>query len=121
MCGWAERGVPLTVAYRGIDRYCERYYAKGTDRRPVRIEFCEADILDLFDDWRRAVGVVQGRGPAETPEPVSRKPALTSHIERVVARLTGAVSIAARVRCGARALRCASWTDWRLMRRSRAR
>ena len=27
--GWAAQGVPLTVACRGIDRYCERYYAKG--------------------------------------------------------------------------------------------
>ena len=57
--GWAAQGVPLAVAFRGIDRYCERYYAKGPRRRPVRIEFCEADILELFDDWRRAVGVTQ--------------------------------------------------------------
>src|SRR6266536_838615 len=55
--GWAAQGVPLTVAFRGIDRYCERYYAKGPRRRPVRIEFCEADVLDVFDEWRRAVGV----------------------------------------------------------------
>ena len=57
VCGWATRGVPLKIAFRGIDQYCERYYAKGPRRRPVRIEFCEADILDLFDGWRRAVGV----------------------------------------------------------------
>ena len=57
--GWAAQGVPLAVAFRGIDRYCERYYAKGPRRRPVRVEFCEADILELFDDWRRAVGVTQ--------------------------------------------------------------
>ena len=54
VCGWAAQGVPLTIACRGIDQYCERYYAKGPRRRPVRIEFCEADILELFDDWRRA-------------------------------------------------------------------
>ena len=88
VCGWAERGVPLTVAYRGIDRYCERLQARSTPRRPVRIEFCEGDILDLFDDWRRAVGVVQGQGPAEFPAP-ARKPALTAHLERVVGRLVG--------------------------------
>jgi hypothetical protein len=81
--GWAARGVPLKIAFRGIDRYCERYYAKGR-RRPVRIEFCEADILDAFDDWRRAVGVAAGNG---TTEP-ARKPSLVSHIERVAARLT---------------------------------
>src|SRR4030095_554108 len=54
---WAAQGVPLAVAFKGIDAYCERYYAKGPRRRPVRVEFCEADVLDLFDGWRRAVGV----------------------------------------------------------------
>jgi hypothetical protein len=84
VCGWADQGVPLKIALRGIDRYCERYYAKGPKRRPVRIEFCEADILELFDDWRRAVGVSAGSGAAA--EPV-RKWGLASHLERVVARL----------------------------------
>jgi hypothetical protein len=88
VCGWAARGVPLTVASRGIDRYCERLQARGGRRRPVRIEFCEGDILDLFDDWRRAVGVVQARGEVEAPAP-ARKPSLTLHLERVVARLVG--------------------------------
>ena len=88
VCGWAERGVPLTVAYRGIDRYCERLQARGGRRRPVRIEFCEGDILDLFDDWRRAVGVVQAQGEVDSPAP-ARKPSLTSHLDRVVARLVG--------------------------------
>ena len=94
VCGWAAAGVPLKVALRGIDRYCERYYAKGPKRRPVRIEFCEADILDLFDDWRRAVGVHAAAAAAgeALPEPPARKPALASHIERAVARLTGARS-----------------------------
>jgi hypothetical protein len=87
VCGWATQGVPLKIAFRGIDRYCERYYAKGPRRRPVRIEFCEADILDLFDGWRRAVGVTAS--PSDLPEEAaSRKPALAAHIERVVARLT---------------------------------
>lgn len=88
VCGWATQGVPLKIAFRGIDQYCERYYAKGPRRRPVRIEFCEADILDLFDNWRRAVGV--GTPSSETPEePALKRPALAAHIERAVARLTG--------------------------------
>jgi hypothetical protein len=86
--GWATQGVPLKIAFRGIDQYCERYYAKGPRRRPVRIEFCEADILDLFDNWRRAVGV--GAASSDTAEePAPRRPALAAHIERAVARLTG--------------------------------
>ncbi len=97
VCGWAARGVPLKLAFRGIDQYCDRYYAKGPRRRPVRVEFCEADILDVFDDWRRAVGVSVTRQDAgDGEEPASRKPALASHIERVVARLTAARAGGAR-------------------------
>ena len=88
VCSWAERGVPLTVAYRGIDRYCERLQARAARRRPVRIEFCEGDILDLFEDWRRAVGVVQSAAGTES-SPAARKPALAAHLDRVVARLVG--------------------------------
>ena len=87
VCGWANIGVPLKVAFRGIDQYCDRYYAKGPRRRPVRIEFCEADILDLFDAWRRSIGaprVDNGNDAA----PLPRKPALAGHIERALARLT---------------------------------
>jgi hypothetical protein len=81
--GWARQGIPLKIAFRGIDQCCERYFAKGPRRRPVRIEFCAADILELFDDWRRAVGVA----PVEAPASPSRKPSLASHVERVIARL----------------------------------
>jgi hypothetical protein len=87
VCGWAQMGVPLKVAFRGIDQYCERYYAKGPRRRPVRIEFCEADVLDLFDAWRRAIGVAAG-AEAMTAEPGPRKPSLAGHVERAIARLT---------------------------------
>lgn len=82
--GWAEQGIPLKIALRGIDQCCERAFAKGPRRRPIRIEFCAADVKDLFDDWRRAVGV---SAPAEDAEPAPKKGSLASHIERVVARL----------------------------------
>jgi len=86
---WAERGVPLKVAYRGIDRCVERYYAKGPRRRPVRIEYCEADILDVFDEWRRAVGVHRAeRGEGEDDRPPRRREGLARHLERAIARLT---------------------------------
>ncbi len=87
VCGWAALGVPLPVAFRGIDQYCERYHAKGARRRPVRIEFCEADILELFDDWRRAVGVTRGNGSEEESR---GRETLPLHLDRVVARLTAA-------------------------------
>jgi hypothetical protein len=88
VCGWAEQGVPLKIAFRGIDQYCERYYAKGPRRRPARIEFCEADILDLFDDWRRAIGVVGGEEGEEPLARPPRKPSLASHVNRVLVRLS---------------------------------
>jgi hypothetical protein len=88
--GWAERGVPLSIAFRGIDQYCDRQQAKGPRRRPVRIEFCEADILDLFDAWRRAVGVPPQHDAESSSAP--RKPSLASHLERAIARLTAARS-----------------------------
>jgi len=84
---WNDLGVPFTIACRGIDRYCDRRQAvPGRRPRPVRIEFCEADILALFDDWRRAIGVVRETGP-EAPPP--RQPPLAAHVERVIARLIG--------------------------------
>ena len=93
--GWANQGVPLKVAESGIDRYFERYYRKGPRRRPVRIEFCEADVLDAFDDWRRAVGVARvvpdaaGGPDVEEPQPGTRqRKSLASQIESALARLT---------------------------------
>ena len=86
VCGWADLGIPLMLAMRGIDRYFERYYAKGPRRRPVRIEFCEADVLDVFDEWKRAVGVA-GAGEAGEAGGAGRG-SLPAHLERVIARLT---------------------------------
>lgn len=90
VCGWATTGVPLKIALRGIDRCCERLEARGPRRRPVRIEFCESDVLDAFDDWRRAVGVTASTGQDQATEAEPRKPALSAHIERVIARLAHA-------------------------------
>jgi hypothetical protein len=87
VCGWAGRGVPLKVVFRGIDQYCERYYSKGPRRRPIRIEFCEADVLDLFDAWRRAIGVSTTAGEDTDAQATPRKPSLSLHIDRAIARL----------------------------------
>jgi hypothetical protein len=91
--GWAAQGVPLKVAFRGIDRCCERAARRGGRRRPMRIEFCEADVLDAFDNWRRAIGATATQ-VSETGEPsgewaaaTPRKGSLAAHIQRCVSRL----------------------------------
>jgi hypothetical protein len=93
---WAHQGIPIKVAQAGIDRYFERYYRKGPRRRPVRIDFCEADVFDAFDDWRRALGIAgvvpdAAGGPdveEATQAPVRSRRSLASQIESALARLT---------------------------------
>ena len=88
---WASQGVPLKVAFQGIDRCVERASARGGRRRPLRIEFCESDVLEAFDAWRRAIGVGATRvsevGGAEEWGSTSRKGSLTAHVERSLSRL----------------------------------
>jgi hypothetical protein len=86
--GWADRGVPLRVACRGIDRYVDRQAGKSPRRRPVRIEHCEADVLDVFDEWRRAIGAPAHGSGGEDEVAGRRAGSLPAHLERVIARLT---------------------------------
>jgi len=88
---WARDGVPLKVAFGGIDRYFERYYRKGPRRRPVRVDFCEADVLDVFDEWRRATGLTASSSADNpTSHPPKRSPSLPEHLERTLIKLTNA-------------------------------
>jgi hypothetical protein len=94
---WAQEGIALKVAFVGIDRYFERYYRRGPRRRPVRIEFCEADVRDAFDEWRRSVGVTLPVAGAQATASATaddenesarrRNLSLAAHIERVAERL----------------------------------
>jgi hypothetical protein len=97
VAGWGQRGVPLKVVFKGIDRYVQRQADRGAARRPVRIEFCEGDVLDVFDEWRRAVGTLATLGATMAEEgatedvaaaPRGRGPSLPAHIERVQLRLS---------------------------------
>ncbi|HEY2906237.1 MAG TPA: hypothetical protein VGJ29_10080 [Vicinamibacterales bacterium] len=93
---WAADGVPLKVAFRGIDRYFERYYRKGPRRRPVKVDFCEADVFDAFDEWRKAIGLPQSSVASHQSSVDSQqssvhgRQSLPAHVERVVMRLTQA-------------------------------
>jgi hypothetical protein len=94
--GWAERGIPLKVVFSGIDRCFDRYYRTRPRRRPLKIDFCEADVLEAFDRWCRAVGLpreggTETSGAIETRvERGARRESLPAHLERAVTRLTAA-------------------------------
>jgi hypothetical protein len=90
VCSWAAQGIPYKIACEGIDRYFVRYYAKGPRRRPVQVDFCENDVLDAFEAWRRAVGVrVPGAEPAaEDSAAGQRKKSLPDHLDRVCEKIT---------------------------------
>lgn len=91
VCSWAEQGIPFKIACQGIDAYFVRYYAKGVRRRPVQIDFCEHDVLDAFEAWRRAVGVrLPGAGATEGETQAKRRTrSLPEHLDRVCERVTG--------------------------------
>ena len=89
VCRWAIQGIPFKVACQGIDRYFLRYYAKGPRRRPVQVDFCENDVLDAFDAWRRAVGVDLAGGD-RTPavaEAGPRRRSLPEHLDRLCQKI----------------------------------
>ncbi len=103
VCGWAAAGIPLSVVQRAIDRRFVRYYARGPRRRPLHIGYCEADVLDLFDEWKRAVGMGAPAGPDEEPPDGSqaedaagarqaagpgRRRSLAAHLDDLAARLS---------------------------------
>jgi hypothetical protein len=87
VCGWGARRIPLSVVFKGIDRAVQRRDAKGTQRRPARVEFCESDVLELFDEWRRAVGLGSDSGGLTPLGPV-RRLSLVAHVERVITGLS---------------------------------
>jgi hypothetical protein len=59
----------------------------------VHIDFCEADVLDAFDAWRRAVGV---RLPGSDGDNSSRKrnAGMREHLDGVLERITGRLTSA---------------------------
>ena len=105
VAAWHAAGIPFAIVTQGIDRTLARDRAKpaGPVRRPVRVEFCEADVQDAFATWRRAVGVgmagagAEAAGPAADAAPAAsaprpgRGPSLAAHVDRAMQRLTQAL------------------------------
>jgi hypothetical protein len=104
VCRWAADGIPLRIACQGIDRYFVRYYAKGARRRPVQIDFCEHDVIDAFDAWRRALGVrLPDVVDADEAPPIRpRTKSLPEHLDRVCERVIARRAAMTRARAVAR-------------------
>lgn len=91
--GWAGEGIPLSVVFRGIDLKLERHRA-GHATRPLRIEFCESDVREVYDRWRRAVGlgaIARAGAPEQAAGGASdddrKRPSLSKHLDRAIERL----------------------------------
>lgn len=112
---WAEAGIPASVVLRGIELKAERHRL-GNSTRPLRLEFCEADVREVYRNWRRAVGLLGNEG-GESGEAIAedaaaggagqdadsdsqedqkdrkeRRPSLTRHLDRAVDRMSRAMS-----------------------------
>ena len=98
VCDWERTGIPLGIIERAIEKRYLRYIADGARRRPLRIEFCEGDVLELFDQWRRAVGAPQVTEQRtwgvsvvsesdSSHEKSSSRTTLPAHLDSVIQRL----------------------------------
>lgn len=92
---WADEGIPLSAVFRGIEQKAERHKA-GAAKRPLRIEFCEADVREVYESWRRAIGVSGATGDGTEDAPAgpagergsgSARRVTTRDLDRAVDRL----------------------------------
>ena len=96
---WAREGIPLAVVCRGIEQKAERHRT-GRSKRALRLEFCEADVRALYDEWRRAVGVWTPDGASSVEAPATgepgetgderRRPSVVRELDRAIDRLSAA-------------------------------
>ncbi|HUF25216.1 MAG TPA: hypothetical protein VMN81_13875 [Vicinamibacterales bacterium] len=92
--GWAEAGVPLSLVCRAIDVCSERRESRREAPRPLRVEFCEAEVRDQFQRWRRAVGPYVGAAgsAADAETEAASSPALAGHLTRAGEKLARAAA-----------------------------
>lgn len=92
--GWALEGVPLSIVAHGIDLKAERYRA-GRATRPLRLEFCEADVRDVYTRWRRSVGLAAASAAAAVGSAdgadageATKRPSLSKQLDRAIDKLS---------------------------------
>jgi hypothetical protein len=84
---WAELGIPLAVACAGIDRTVDRAARKPGRRRPLRLEFCDADVRATYDEWSRAIGPALRPSAGDGSAAAVRRGSLAQHLDRAIAQL----------------------------------
>jgi len=79
VAGWAEKGIPLKVAFKGVDRYGRTVLA-GPETAGPSGSILRGDILDVFDrgaapwDHGDRIGVGAEPGAETAPEPEAPAP-----------------------------------------------
>lgn len=93
---WADTGIPLSLVQRAIDVCSERREARREAARPLRIEFCDAEVREQFQRWRRAIGPYLGktedRGSKTEDEVAGPSPGLAGHLTRAGEKLARAAA-----------------------------
>jgi hypothetical protein len=91
MEGWKDRGVPLHVALRGIERAFDSYEAKKYKRSVKTLLYCEEEVEAQYAEWleSRVGSHVEATGPqaANTPESTFPRPAVLKHLGRALDQL----------------------------------
>ena len=88
--GWALEGMPLSVVAHGIDLKAERHRA-GRSTRPLRLEFCETDVRDVYVRWRRSVGLsglTVSTDASVEHGGTEKRPSLSRQIDRALDKLS---------------------------------
>ncbi|HEX8070535.1 MAG TPA: hypothetical protein VF546_11320 [Pyrinomonadaceae bacterium] len=76
---WQQRGVPLHVALRGVERAFDSYEAKPRRRSVKSLLYCEEEVEAQFAEWReRQQGAHVPAGDAETKDAAAMSGVATS-------------------------------------------
>jgi len=85
---WYEAGVPLRVVHKAIERFFAREERRSQPRRRgPSLEYCEADVFELWELWRES-----HRGVHDAAEPGGdrQREVLSDHLAAVRSRLVRA-------------------------------
>lgn len=93
---WQEKGVPLHIVLRGIEKVFDGYDAKPNKRRTIKsLTYCQEEIEAQYDEWReRQVGKNTAEEVSSTANDnnLFAEDSIRQHLRRVSEELTEAAS-----------------------------